>query len=550
MNPIPAVANIRFADLVKRADGSPITSGTVNFYVYCTTGSNAGKWFRGSDSSWQAAESVAGVMTHLSDGHWYVSLASGAWTAGDIVLEYAEESTNLHTPISRQVHVEYMPGWTSAGKAPATVASGDDADAASIKTAVGAAGAGLTALPAVTLATSQPNYAPAKVSDLGTVQTGDSFAVVKSGAPGDAAAIKAKTDTLPASPAAVGSAMTLTSAYDAAKSAAAPGAKMDLVDAPNATAIAAIVAAVWAATTRTLSSFGTLVSDTASAVWGAATRSLTDKAGFTISGTKTTLDALNDITAASVWSSATRTLTSFGTLTADAATAVWGAGTRALTDKAGFFISGTKTTLDALNDITASAVWANATRTLTSFGTLASDTATAVWGAGTRTLSSFGTLASDIWSYATRLLSTPPGDATAASQTTICNAIGSLASQVAAIPTNPYTGTPPTVTAIRAEMDANSTQLARLDAPVSTRLAASAYAAPDIPSPEENAAAVLAATGVTAGGTTTVAEVLAALFSFTRGKIVQSGNSYTYYDDDGATPLFTLTIAAGERTPG
>jgi hypothetical protein len=81
-------------------------------------------------------------------------------------------------------------------------------------------------------------------------------------------------------------------------------------------------------------------------------------------------------------------------------------------------------------------------------------------------------------------------------------------------------------------------------------LAASAYAAPDIPSPEENAAAVLAATGVTAGGTTTVAEILAALFSFTRGKIVQSGNSYTYYDDDGATPLFTLTIAAGERTPG
>jgi hypothetical protein len=39
---------------------------------------------------------------------------------------------------------------------------------------------------------------------------------------GSIAAIKAKTDNLPASPAAVGSAMTLTAAYDAAKTAAAP----------------------------------------------------------------------------------------------------------------------------------------------------------------------------------------------------------------------------------------------------------------------------------------------------------------------------------------
>lgn len=57
--------------------------------------------------------------------------------------------------------------------APATAES-----LASLVTTVGTAGAGLTSLPAVTLATSQPNYAPAKVSDLGTVQTGDLFAVV------------------------------------------------------------------------------------------------------------------------------------------------------------------------------------------------------------------------------------------------------------------------------------------------------------------------------------------------------------------------------------
>jgi len=65
-------------------------------------------------------------------------------------------------------------------------------------------------------------------------------------------AIRAKTDNLPTSPAAVGSAMTLTEGERAS-----------------------IAEAVWAATTRTLSSFGTLVSDVASAVWGAVTRTLT-----------------------------------------------------------------------------------------------------------------------------------------------------------------------------------------------------------------------------------------------------------------------------------
>lgn len=69
-------------------------------------------------------------------------------------------------------------------------------------------------------------------------------------------------------------------------------------------------------------------------------------------------------------------------------------------DKTGYSISGTKTTLDALNDITAASVWAHGTRTLSSFGTLVSD----IWAHGTRTLTGFGTLVADIWSHATRLL--------------------------------------------------------------------------------------------------------------------------------------------------
>jgi hypothetical protein len=51
--------------------------------------------------------------------------------------------------------------------------------------------------------------------------------------------------------------------------------KNDLIDAPNSTALTAVGTAVWAATSRTLSSFGTLVADIATAVWGAVARTIT-----------------------------------------------------------------------------------------------------------------------------------------------------------------------------------------------------------------------------------------------------------------------------------
>jgi hypothetical protein len=76
----------------------------------------------------------------------------------------------------------------------------------------------------------------------------------------------------------------------------------------------AITAAKIAANAIGASEFAQAAADK---VWATAARALTDKAGFSISGTKQTLDALNDITAASVWA----------------------VGTRALTDKAGFSLS-------------------------------------------------------------------------------------------------------------------------------------------------------------------------------------------------------------------
>jgi len=86
-------------------------------------------------------------------------------------------------------------------------------------------------------------------------------------------AIKLKTDNLPASPAAVGSAMTL--------------------EAGERTSVAT---AVWASGSRSLTTFGTLVSDVATAVWAASTRTLSSF-GTLVSD---------------IWSNATRTLTSGG----------------------------------------------------------------------------------------------------------------------------------------------------------------------------------------------------------------------------------------------
>lgn len=65
----------------------------------------------------------------------------------------------------------------------------------------------------------------------------------------------------------------------------------------GALAAAVITAAGIAADAIGSSEFAQAAADK---VWGTAARTLTDKAGFTISGTKTTLDALNDITAAAV----------------------------------------------------------------------------------------------------------------------------------------------------------------------------------------------------------------------------------------------------------
>lgn len=79
------------------------------------------------------------------------------------------------------------------------------------------------------------------------------------------------------------------------------------------TSFGTLIADIWAYATRTLSSFGSLVSD----IWANGTRTITggtvttnsDKTGYSISGTKSTLDALNDVSAAQVNSEVDAALT-------------------------------------------------------------------------------------------------------------------------------------------------------------------------------------------------------------------------------------------------
>ena len=68
------------------------------------------------------------------------------------------------------------------------------------------------------------------------------------------------------------------------------------------------------------------------------------------------------------------------------------------------------------------------------------------------------------------------------------------------------------------------------------------------PTAVEIVTALMATTGITAGGVASYNDILKAIYALARGRISRAGDVYTFYDDDNATVLFTLTIAAAERT--
>jgi len=100
---VAGIANTMHADMVAKASGDAIVAGTVTAYLKALTGANAGKYFRASDSSWQASQSSAGEMTYKEEASWEVSIASAAWTAGVRYKFQAAESGTLHIPYSDEV---------------------------------------------------------------------------------------------------------------------------------------------------------------------------------------------------------------------------------------------------------------------------------------------------------------------------------------------------------------------------------------------------------------------------------------------------------------
>jgi hypothetical protein len=96
-------ANAVHGDMVAKADGAPITAGTINFYLIALEGDNAGKWFKASDDTWSVTEESAGAGTHKADGHWTCIIDAAAWITGVRYELYAKESENLHIPYSEEV---------------------------------------------------------------------------------------------------------------------------------------------------------------------------------------------------------------------------------------------------------------------------------------------------------------------------------------------------------------------------------------------------------------------------------------------------------------
>jgi len=95
-------ANLLHADIVDRS-GVAIVSGTVIGYLKMLSGTYAGKWFRASDSSWQATESSAGAMAFADNASWEVTVAAAAWLSGSRYKFYAKESDDLNVPYSVEV---------------------------------------------------------------------------------------------------------------------------------------------------------------------------------------------------------------------------------------------------------------------------------------------------------------------------------------------------------------------------------------------------------------------------------------------------------------
>ena len=98
-------------NLVTAAGFSLTSAGaaTASFYVRADSGANAGKWYRGSDTSWQSARSIAGAGTFVSGSQWSIALPTLTLGVGTYTVT-AEHSTATQFAYDRTYQVEVLPG--------------------------------------------------------------------------------------------------------------------------------------------------------------------------------------------------------------------------------------------------------------------------------------------------------------------------------------------------------------------------------------------------------------------------------------------------------
>ena len=101
--------NTLMSDVVAKASGNPIITGTVVGYLRAMDGVNAKKWWDSATSSWSATVASCGNMTHVDDGHWELDIAAGAWIAGVRYRFYWKESGDLHLAVSEDVVEVHAP---------------------------------------------------------------------------------------------------------------------------------------------------------------------------------------------------------------------------------------------------------------------------------------------------------------------------------------------------------------------------------------------------------------------------------------------------------
>jgi antitoxin component HigA of HigAB toxin-antitoxin module len=168
-----------------------------------------------------------------------------------------------------------------------------------------------------------------------------------------------------------------------------------------------------------------------------------------------------------------------------AADKVWSTTARALTDKAGFSLTSgehTNVASDVVTGLTAQGYTSSRAGKLDFLDAAISGVAGSVWNTLTSALSTVNSIGKRLADNVDAAVSsrmatfsyTAPPTVTAIRQEIDANSTKLDAAISSRLATAGYT-TPPTVAAIRADLDANSTKLANLDATVSSRLAASAY---------------------------------------------------------------------------